>query len=37
MRSEGHDQGPDFKANAYFFLATKKYAHLDICITYFIS
>jgi hypothetical protein len=28
---------PDFNANAYFFLATKKCAHLDICMNYFVS
>ena len=31
------NQEPDFNANAYFFLATRKYARLDICMNYFIS
>jgi hypothetical protein len=29
--------GPDFNANAYFFLAPIKYAHLDVYMKYFIS
>jgi hypothetical protein len=29
-----HQYGPDFNANAYFFLKTKKYAHLDTCMNY---
>jgi hypothetical protein len=27
--------GADFNANAYFFLAIKKYAHLDKCVSLF--